>query len=355
MPSPASSLDVLFPENPALCALLWSRKVRCIRDLIYVPPWELRDWLLVSEDEAAAVLAQAWESCAVPITTALAMASGSQNVEHVRTPLASFTEVLGGGLSGKFIEIAGPPGVGKTQFCLHLAALAASGGHDVFWLDAEQTFAPVRALELLEAAARSEGAGQDVNQGAEAASLSALQRIRRHVCESLQDLQNVAGELLHRAQQGGSLPALIIVDSIAILARNEGDVSTSRHIAIPRRQAALNTLAGVFKTLVKEPANYSPAVVPSVIVTNQVAGDPSSGKTRVALGHVWHHAVNWRLVLSYLPPGDMRGHGLKEHAFGSNRYLHIEKSPCVAPLTIEFAITACGLTEVACSTTSWVR
>ncbi|CAK9022514.1 unnamed protein product [Durusdinium trenchii] len=84
----------------------------------------------------------------------------------------------------------------------------------------------------------------------------------------------------------------------------------------------------------------------SEVVTNQVMGDPTSGAARVTLGHVWHHSVNWRLVLSHLPPGP-GGPGSKEQAdpFG-RRYLLVEKSPCCETLTIPFSITEHGLNEL---------
>merc|ERR1712039_890181 len=85
---------------------------------------------------------------------------------------------------------------------------------------------------------------------------------------------------------------------------------------------------------------------PAVVVTNQVAGNPCSGNSRVTLGHVWHHAVNWRLVLSHVAPGSSCGYGLKENAVGSSRFLNIEKSPCSPPISIEYVIGRAGLSEI---------
>jgi len=258
--------------------------------------------------------------------------------------------MTGGGLCGAFAEVGGPPGAGKTQFCLHLAALCAVEGGEVFWLDTERTFTPPRVLELIEAICRSRSAAGADSAGSaemESPALSALRRIRRRVCSSLHEVHAVIAELVQHAQQGEALPALVIVDSIAAVARNEGDPGANRRDYIPRRQAALNALASLSKVLVAAHTLSPTQVPPSVVVTNQVRGDVVAGTTKVALGHVWHHAVNWRLVLSHLPPGDLRGHGSREKSAGGRRYLHVEKSPCAAPLAIEFVIDGCGLNESA--------
>lgn len=359
-----SPIQALLGGDTVLCDLLHARKVHSIRDLLYLPAWELRDWLLVPEHEAAAVIARAWAVCAAPATTAWELATLQPPV-RVPLPLESLGAAVGGGLSGTFMEVAGPAGVGKTQFCLHLAALAAAEGGEVFWLDTEGTFTAPRALEMLEAicsgTSRLGGtAGGFVFNADEVRNraLKALSRIRRHPCASLQELHNIVSELDVRARHGEVLPALIVVDSIAAVARNEGDTSESRRVQIPRRQAALNVLAGLFKALVAgrgEPqarSSRSPLCAPAppgIIVTNQVAGDPSSGRSRVTLGHVWHHAVNWRLVLSHQSPAVAAGMGTKEQSLGGHRFLCVEKSPSSAPIVIEFGIGRDGLEEVAVS------
>lgn len=342
-------LEALLSGDSALCELLHARKVHTVRDLVYLPAWELRDWLLVPEEEAARVIISAWAACAAPPASALDLVAVRSRGTRAPLPLGSLGAAVGGGLSGAFMEVAGPPAVGKTQLCLHIAALTAADGGEVFWLDTEGTFAPPRLLELLQAACTSR-AGGDVEQ-AETLALEALGRVRRKPCGTLQELHNVIAELERCGRRGNALPALVIVDSVAAVARNEGDSSESRRVSIPRRQAALSALAGLFKALVaanlqQASASSLAAAPPGVLVTNQVAGDPSGGNSRVTLGHVWHHAVNWRLVLSHLAPGDSRGFGLKENAMGNSRFLHVEKSPCSPPITIEYTIGHTGLSEV---------
>lgn len=329
-----------------ICGVLRSKRIETVHDLVYIEPWELRDWLLSPEEEVLELLRRAWAACAAPLASAwdLARAADATARQGCATPLASLSQALGGSLRGSFLEVAGPPGTGKTQLCLHVACLTAASGGEVYWLDTERTFSPERALEMLSAILALPQTGAEQIR---TLALQALTRIRHRVCSSLQELCSITAELAQSVQQARKsklpvpgFPSLVIVDSVASVARNDGDAMADPRVAIPRRQAALSALAGSIKKLV---ASGSPI---GVVVTNQVFGDPIAGGSKVALGHVWHHAVNWRLVLSHLPPGDARGYGTKERSVQGRRFLLVEKSPCSPPLVIRFAITAAGLEEI---------
>merc|ERR1712061_168148 len=98
-------------------------------------------------------------------------------------------------------------------------------------------------------------------------------------------------------------------------------------------------MGGLFKMIVAAPS-CPQAAPPAVFVTNQVAGDPINGGHRVTLGHVWHHAVNWRLVVRHGPSMNLRAFNNTNGAPPQQcRSLHVEKSPCSAPITIPFVIT----------------
>mmetsp|Transcript_3696 Transcript_3696/g.9578 ORF Transcript_3696/g.9578 Transcript_3696/m.9578 type:complete len:382 (+) Transcript_3696:101-1246(+) len=344
-PPPAATadapLEALLGDDAPLCGALRARRLQLVKDLVYVPAYELRDWLLVTEDRAEALLAKSWAACAAQATTAwdLAAIRSPAVASRAPTPLPSLTEALGGGIAGVFMEVAGPPGAGKTQFCLHLAALTAAQGGDVFWIDTERTFSPQRLLELLEAVC-------GIGPAAEERAFQALQRVRRRLCTSLQELSGIVEELAHCASRHEALPALLIIDSVASVARNEGGdplTATSRRDSIPKRQAALNTLASHLKAIAATPVAVGVVQRPAVVVTNQVAGDPISGGCRVALGNVWHHAVNWRLVLSRGNPGVELQANVA--APSDERWLFVEKSPCSGPLSIPFVVAGAGLQE----------
>ena len=195
-------------------------------------------------------------------------------------------------------------------------------GGEVFWLDTEGTFAPARVLELVESMLALR-ADQEHCTG-----LAALERLRARPCASLQEMQEIAVELLKSRHTHG-LPALVVVDSVAAVARNEGALSEERRVAIPKRQAALSALASHFKAMV---GAASATGLTGVVVTNQVMSN-MAGRSKASLGHVWHHAVNWRLLVCREQEGDVR-------------QLHVEKSPSAAPLTVRFKIGSAGLHEV---------
>ncbi|CAK0851063.1 unnamed protein product [Prorocentrum cordatum] len=133
-----------------------------------------------AESEAEGVIGRACAACAAPLVSAWDLRA--RWAPAVPAPLPSLSAaVVGGGLAGSFLEVAGPPGVGKTQLCLHLAALAALEGGEAFWLDTEHAFSPPRALELLRALCAG-------GPEAEGRALEALQRIRRRACSSLADV-----------------------------------------------------------------------------------------------------------------------------------------------------------------------
>eukprot|EP00811_Abedinium_folium_P011127 NODE_20298_length_804_cov_4.146233.p1 GENE.NODE_20298_length_804_cov_4.146233~~NODE_20298_length_804_cov_4.146233.p1 ORF type:complete len:200 (-),score=49.58 NODE_20298_length_804_cov_4.146233:205-753(-) len=182
-----------------------------------------------------------------------------------------------------------------------------------------------------------------------------MERVRVRSFKSLAELHDAVDEVARRVRHGGSLPALVVIDSIAAVARADGEAGEG---AIPRRQLALNAIAAMLKVVAgaRTIANHNlgdevAAVPPGVLVTNQVAGNPMAGMSRVTLGHVWHHAVNWRLLLSSLPPDDDRscgggGKAVAGAGDASRFFLRVDKSPCSAPFSVEFEIGCGGLREM---------
>nr|QDO16451.1 DNA repair protein RAD51-like protein 2 [Crypthecodinium cohnii]USW07893.1 DNA repair protein RAD51-like protein 2 [Crypthecodinium cohnii] len=332
-------LEALFGEdNEAICGALRARKVQSVKELAYVAAWELKDWLLIPEPEAEAILARSWAACACQPNSAYALAQNVDEYGEVPPPLPSLQVAFGGSLKGSFVEVAGPPGVGKTQFCLQAAASTSARGGEVFWLDTERTFSPQRLLELLTAQVDLDG------RGSQDSALQALEHIRCRTCSSLPELQSAVQEIAECAYRRERLPSLLIVDSIAAAARHQEDVR--------KRQAALNQIASNLKSLVSstsDAAESMEASCPAVIVTNQVSGDPTSAGYKVALGHMWHHAVNWRLILRHESGGSSALHGPRscQPDRAPIRTLVVEKSPCCGPQAIPFFVTSEGLREIA--------
>eukprot|EP00913_Durusdinium_trenchii_P018322 g17212.t1 len=141
--------EALSEGTVPLVELLRAKRLLTIKDFVHLPAFELRDWLLITEDEATQLLSRAWAFCASPPVSAWELAARNQAVQRQRSraPLPSLDRALGG-LPAAILEVAGPPGVGKTQFCLHAAALTAITGGEVFWLDTERSFSAERLFEM---------------------------------------------------------------------------------------------------------------------------------------------------------------------------------------------------------------
>lgn len=319
-------LETILGDEPRLVTLLQSRQLRAMSDLVLLQPWELRDIILYPEDDAKELLARAYSWYAPKPCTAKELLRSAPPMPPLAKCLAPLGILAHGGFEGSVVEVAGPAGTGKTQLSLHLAAATVKDCHaSVFWLDTEGTFSAQRILELLSEAGCS---AKD--------AAFALGRIHVRRCQYLQELTNTVKELLRTE---GEWPALVVIDSVAAAARLGG--SEGRE-AFFLRQKQLGMLAGSLKSFAAGRAlvqSQGKRRSPTVIVTNQVFG---GAETRVALGHVWHHAVNWRFVLSHLPPGDPRGLGRKEDGDG-RRFFRVEKSPSSAPLVVEYGISAGGI------------
>lgn len=208
----------------------------------------------------------------------------------IPTGLPGLDGALHGGLCcGNITEIVGPAGLGKTQFCMAATAYAAAtapAGHRVLYIDAERKFAPSRLLEI----SRARGHDRQLSPGV---------LLDRVLVLSPSDCPELLAQL--QALDPGTVPlSLIVVDSIAQLARlvvgnNPADAAS--------RQASLAAIASRLKMLA------GTCQVPAMIV-NQVAGSAGSGADlSAALGTLWAHAINARLVLHQPNNGEAMGGG----------------------------------------------
>ena len=203
---------------------------------------------------------------------------------RLATGLPGLDKGLGGGLQiGALTEIVGPAGLGKTQFCMAAAAAAAAAsgpGELVLYIDAERKLVPSRLVEI----ARARG----LDGSAPASAL-----LERVLVLSPNDLPELLGRL-QTLDVGATPLALIVVDSVAQLGRPSGADSAAE------TAARLAALAGRLKLLAG--ASGAPA-----LAVNQVTG--WSGELSAALGTLWAHAVDTRLVLHQLDDGEGGGDG----------------------------------------------
>ncbi|KAJ4457374.1 putative DNA repair protein RAD51 2 [Paratrimastix pyriformis] len=255
-----------------------------------------------------------------------------------RTGVVALDALLGGGLTaGAITEVVGPPGSGKSQFCLTTAVVGALlVGTGVVYIDTEGSFSPVRLLEIARARATP---GQDLTALAQNCTLIRV--------NSAIELKNQLATL--ESMVFSKNVTLVIIDSIAAVARRDFGAS------LVERQSFLLEVASTLKS-VAERCNLA------VLVSNHVSArggshsvavplDPSGrlgraalpprpseeipalGDLLPALGTAWTHAVNTRLLLT--GAGD------------APRELQILKSPVVSAVSLRVVITRAGVEAVA--------
>eukprot|EP00892_Ulva_mutabilis_P003147 jgi/Ulvmu1/12833/UM098_0015.1 len=235
--------------------------------------------------------------------------------------LPNIDVALGNGLLvGAITELVGPAGIGKSQLCMSLAARAClPQGLDaaVVYIDTEMKFKEKRLLQIMKAHLTKSAVGSECSSS----YLNTLGK-RMHVIqpktglELMNVLQRLPVELSRRSV------GLVIVDSIAMLARLEFSQED-----IPRRQRVLAQQAALLKRSAEQ-FNLT------VVVTNQITGGQGNGSgdgQRAALGVVWSHAVNTRLVM--------------EQRNGIN-CVRVAKCPVCGPQVAGYSIGEAGIMAV---------
>ncbi|XP_015447417.1 DNA repair protein RAD51 homolog 2 isoform X1 [Pteropus alecto] len=208
--------------------------------------------------------------------------------------------------------ITGPPGCGKTQFCIMMSVLATlptnMGGLEgaVVYIDTESAFSAERLVEIAES--RFPRYFNDEEKLLLTSSKVHLYR-ELNCDEVLQRIESLEEEIISKGVK------LVIIDSVASVVRKEFDTQLEgnmreRNKFLAREAASLKYLAEEFS-------------IP-VILTNQITthlsgalasqadlvspaddlslseGNSGSSCVTAALGNTWSHSVNTRLVFQYL-------------------------------------------------------
>lgn len=239
---------------------------------------------------------------------------------HIITFCRDLDQLLGGGIPlSDVTEIAGPPGIAKTNLCMQLSvnatlpALFGGVDGDTIYIDTEGSFSPERCHAMAEQLIRHIHAG--IKRRKQAASWnvtaeSLLERIRVYRAHTVWDLVAVLESLddspLKRCR-------LIIIDSIALPFR-----------AIPADVARTRLLATIAARLTHIAQEHELAVV---CINQQVQGG-------VALGESWAHAVANRLTVSFVDEND------------SKREAILVKAARMPIGTAEFQVTEAGIRGV---------
>ncbi|XP_064403343.1 DNA repair protein RAD51 homolog 2-like [Halichondria panicea] len=261
------------------------------KDFLSKSPLELMTVLGYSYSQLQALIITISKASAPHGQNALSLYEGGKKC--VPTSLHRLDSLLRGGLpSGMITEISGPPGCGKTQFCVTVAVVTAlSAGQNVAYIDTEGAFSAERLVEI--AKYRHPNSSSSEHLLALASRVHVFTEMTCDILlERLAQLEEIIVDKKIR---------LVIVDSIASLVRKEFNTSSKKGVA--DRAALLNTQAARLKYVAE--SFKIPILVTNQITTKVSHDQEEDSIVTVALGNSWSHAVNTRLLMQYRE-GNMR-------------------------------------------------
>ncbi|KAH0929969.1 hypothetical protein HID58_015696 [Brassica napus] len=318
-----------------------ARNIITAKDALSMTEFELMELLDVGMKEIQSAVRLISEAASPPCLSARSLLEQKVENEHLSghlpTHLKGLDSALCGGIPfGVLTELVGPPGIGKSQFCMKLALSAsfpkAYGGLDgrVIYIDVESKFSSRRVIEMglksFPEVFHLKGMAQEM-----AGRILVLRPT------SLSDFTQSSIQELKESILKNQVK-LLVIDSMTALLSGENKPGAQR------QQHQLGWHISFLKSL----AEF--ARIP-IVVTNQVRSqnrdetsqysfqaklkDGFQEHTRTydshlvaALGINWAHAVTIRLVLE---------------SKSGQRIIKVAKSPMSPPLAFPFHITSAGI------------
>ncbi|XP_011909280.1 PREDICTED: DNA repair protein RAD51 homolog 2 isoform X3 [Cercocebus atys] len=299
-----------------LCDRLSRHQILTCQDFLCLSPLELMKMTGLSYRGVHELLCMVSRACAPKMQTAYeikAQRSADFSPAFLSTTLSALDEALHGGVAcGSLTEITGPPGCGKTQFCIMMSILATlptnMGGLEgaVVYIDTESAFSAERLVEIAE----SRFPKYFNTEEKLLLTSSKVHLYRELTCdEVLQRIESLEEEIISKGIK------LVIIDSVASVVRKEFDTQLQGNLK--ERNKFLAREACSLKYLAEE---FSIPVILTNQITTHLSGalasqadlvsptddlslsEGTSGSSCViaALGNTWSHSVNTRLILQYL-------------------------------------------------------
>lgn len=298
-----------------LCDRLSRYQIVTCQDFLCLSPLELMKVTGLSYRGVHELLHTVSRACAPQMQTAYEIKTQRSDLSpgFLATTLSALDEALHGGVAcGSLTEITGPPGCGKTQFCIMMSVLATlptnMGGLEgaVVYIDTESAFTAERLVEIAE----SRFPQYFDTEEKLLLTSSKVHLYRELTCdEVLQRIKSLEEEIISKGVK------LVIIDSIASVVRKEFDTQLQGNIQ--ERNKLLAKEASLLKYMAEE---FSIPVILTNQITTHLSGalpsqadlvspaddlSPSEGTSGsscvvAALGNTWSHSVNTRLIFQYL-------------------------------------------------------
>ncbi|KAM5341148.1 DNA repair protein RAD51 homolog 2 isoform 3-T4 [Glossophaga mutica] len=235
-----------------LCDRLNRHQIVTCRDFLCLSPLELMKITGLSYRGVHELLHVVSRACAPRMQTAYeikAQRAAAVAPAFLPTTLPALDEALHGGVAcGSLTEITGPPGCGKTQFCIMMSVLAtlptSMGGLEgaVVYIDTESAFSAERLIEIAE----SRFPRYFNTEEKLLLTSSKVYLYRELSCdEVLQRIESLEEEIISKGVK------LVIIDSVASVVRKEFDTQLQgnlreRNKFLAREAASLKYLAEEF-------------------------------------------------------------------------------------------------------------
>nr|XP_039331608.1 DNA repair protein RAD51 homolog 2-like [Saimiri boliviensis boliviensis] len=206
--------------------------------------------------------------CLDPAYGIKAQRSADFSPAFLSTTLSALDEALhGGGASGSLTEITGPPGCGKTQFCIMMSILATLSTNmeglkgAVVYIDTESAFSAERLVEIAESRFLS-----DFNTEEKLLLTSCKVHLYRELTcdEVLQKIESLEEEIISKGIK------LVTIDSLASVVNKEFDTQLPGNLNkfLAREASSLKYLAEEFSipafSAVRSPVAGIEAQKPSI-------------------------------------------------------------------------------------------
>nr|CCA23112.1 DNA repair protein RAD51 putative [Albugo laibachii Nc14] len=257
--------------------------------------------------------------------TARELLQEAEKIPKIPTRLIGLDRLLGGGLTrGEVMEICGGPGLGKTQFAIHvcLASSVPFKGRSIY-IDSEGSFVIERVAQM--AAHFVEDyklPGEEISTRDDILRSIHYYRVHDYV-EQMQVIQSLFNVL----RQDPKICTLVI-DSLAFHLRHSFEDTGARARATESAAIKLHELAREFRIVVFI-VNYMTTKYHGDHRLPSAPFDTMNGLEIPALGDSWSHAIATRLYLNE----DL-----------STRSVHLIKSSAIPPAhPIPYAITERGI------------